>query len=541
MLKTYSVQEIRDEADKMLGASNYNSKTSTPTVARYGSKSGSVKVELTGEKAGLWFDFAKSEGGTVFGQRYDKVYEYKEGFVSRSKNKQIRPHTLGPEGWQSKAPARGFSLYRLEHLNETGPVLIVEGEKTCDKAANLLPEFSVLTWQGGTGNVAKVDLAPLALRNVSIWPDADDAGQKAAETLSQRLLDLGAQVSVVDVSDIQAVAPKWDLADEIPEGIDIHVKLDNAKQRCELSLFDNALSGAELLTATYPEIEWVLPNLLPKGLAMLAAPPKTGKSWLALEWCYQAVLNGHDALYLALEDSDRRINARLKLAGKTREASKLGKINFWAGYKEDGRQIPVGSDAVLEVQRHLRLNPNTKLVVIDTMRPVMTSNRAGSKSYDEWVNDLRPWVKIASNRACILFIHHTRKKSGEADENPFETILGSQGIMATIDTVAVLVPKVGSKDALVHITGKDVEDAEFFYEWLYPSFTEGGDAKRKSLGSTQHLFYNYTEQYPGCTQADIIQTFRMDKGQVSKVISRLVEMGMVRKGGEHGNQLFPIN
>jgi DNA-binding MarR family transcriptional regulator len=33
----------------------------------------------------------------------------------------------------------------------------------------------------------------------------------------------------------------------------------------------------------------------------------------------------------------------------------------------------------------------------------------------------------------------------------------------------------------------------------------------------------------------------MDKGQVSKVISRLVEMGMVRKGGEHGNQLFPIH
>jgi len=253
-------------------------------------------------------------------------------------------------------------------------VLLVEGEKTCDKAASLLPEFSMLTWQGGAGNVAKVDLAPLANRNVSIWPDADDAGQKAAEALSQRLLDLGADVSVVDVSDIQAVAPKWDLADEVPEGMDIRAKLSNANQCRELSLFDNALSGAELLLATYPEIEWVLPNLLPKGLAMLAAPPKTGKSWLALEWCYQAVLNGHNALYLALEDSDRRINTRLRLAGKTREASKLGKINFWTGYEDDGRQIPVGPDAVLEVQRHLKLNPNTKLVVIDTMRPVMTIN-----------------------------------------------------------------------------------------------------------------------------------------------------------------------
>ena len=248
-----------------------------------------------------------------------------------------------------------------------------------------------------------------------------------------------------------------------------------------------------------------------------------------------------DVLYLALEDSDRRINGRLKMAAKMRDKEKLGRIKFWAGYKDDDRQIPIGQDAVLKVQQHLKLYPETKLVVIDTMKPVMSTNRAGSKSYDEWVNELRPWVQIASNRACILFVHHTRKKSGETEENPFETILGSQGIMATVDTVAVMTQKPGSKDALVHMTGKDVEEAELFYEWAYPSYREGGDAKRKALGRTQHQYFNYIEQYPGCTQADIVKTFRVDKAQVSRVIARLVELQMVRKAGEYGNQLHAIH
>ena len=541
MSKNYLPQDIRAEADKMFGAGNYNSKNSTPQVARYGQKSGSIKVELTGEKAGLWFDHAEGQGGTVFGARHDKIYEYAEGFVSRSATKQIRPHTLGPNGWTTKAPKNGFSLYKLEDLKPSGPVLLVEGEKTCEAAAQLFPDYSVLTWQGGTGNVAKVDIKPLKGREIIIWPDADDAGVEAAEKMCHRLQAIDADVAFVDVSDIQAIAPKWDLADDAPDNINIREKLENADKRRELSIFDNAVSGEDLLSRSFQPVEWVLPNVLPKGLAMLAAAPKTGKSWLALEWCYQAVCNGMDALYLALEDSDRRINQRLKLAAKTRDRDKLGRVRFWAGYNDDGRHIPMGQDAVFEVRRHLKLNPNTKLVVVDTMKPVMTTNRTGTKSYDEWVNDLRPWVQIASNRACILFIHHTRKKSGEADENPFETILGSQGIMATVDTVAVMNQKAGSKDALVHITGKDVEDAELFYEWLYPSYTEGGEAKRKSLGRTQHQYFNYIEQYPGCTQADIISTFHADKAQVSRVISRLVELGMVRKAGEYGNQLHAIH
>jgi len=56
MSKIYSPEEIRAKADEMFGAGNYNSKNSTPQVARYGQKSGSIKVELAGEKAGLWFD-----------------------------------------------------------------------------------------------------------------------------------------------------------------------------------------------------------------------------------------------------------------------------------------------------------------------------------------------------------------------------------------------------------------------------------------------------------------------------------------------------
>ena len=95
------------------------------------------------------------------------------------------------------------------------PVLMVEGEKTADAAQGYFPDHGVLTWNGGANAVAKADLSPLQGKKVTIWPDNDEPGFKAALSLAD-LLEGQADVSIVQPPD--TLPEKWDLADATEPG-----------------------------------------------------------------------------------------------------------------------------------------------------------------------------------------------------------------------------------------------------------------------------------------------------------------------------------
>ena len=46
-----------------------------------------------------------------------------------------------------------------------------------------------------------------------------------------------------------------------------------------------SFTAESLMAMDFPEIIWVVPELLPTGAALLAGKPKFGKSWLALGLC----------------------------------------------------------------------------------------------------------------------------------------------------------------------------------------------------------------------------------------------------------------
>jgi KaiC/GvpD/RAD55 family RecA-like ATPase len=48
-----------------------------------------------------------------------------------------------------------------------------------------------------------------------------------------------------------------------------------------------------------------------EGLSLLAALPKTGKSWLALNFAKHMDTNGVSVHYLAAEDNERRLKSRV--------------------------------------------------------------------------------------------------------------------------------------------------------------------------------------------------------------------------------------
>jgi hypothetical protein len=158
-------------------------------------------------------------------------------FNPPGERKQIIPRcwgTLkGKIGWHWRHPATPRPLYRLDELvtRPADPVLIVEGEKAADAAAEILPGYVVTTWPGGSNTAGMADWSALKGRCIMIWPDHDEPGRKVAAQIGDALLAIAAGVWIVDPP---ADLPEgWDLADDAPDGLDIRALLDQAERHVD--------------------------------------------------------------------------------------------------------------------------------------------------------------------------------------------------------------------------------------------------------------------------------------------------------------------
>ncbi len=196
---------------------------------------------------------------------YKDADEHVLGYVVRLEDKKgnkITPtltycvNEKGEQQWRWKGFGNDRPLYGLEQLKQkpNAPVLVVEGEKTCEAARTLFPDHAVVTWSGGCGSVQKSDWSVLSEREVTIWPDHDKAGVNAALKIGKILEEHGNKnVACVDLP--STLPHKWDLADAIPTGVKIDALLEKAPTHQRFSnIIEEQRSPRYLKTFTYEEI-----------------------------------------------------------------------------------------------------------------------------------------------------------------------------------------------------------------------------------------------------------------------------------------------
>lgn len=125
----------------------------------------------------------------------------------------------GYKQWRWKGLPTPRLPYGAELLKRSGnsrlPILVVEGEKTCDAARSLFPDWTVLSWAAGTGSVHLTNWSVLKDETVRLWPDHDGAGLDCMARLKAMANKSGARdVAVISLS--AHTPPKWDLADPLP-------------------------------------------------------------------------------------------------------------------------------------------------------------------------------------------------------------------------------------------------------------------------------------------------------------------------------------
>ena len=159
--------------------------------------------------------------------------------------------------------------------------MLVEGEKTADIAEELFPQHVLVTWPGGANSVDGVDWHPLQGRDVTIWPDADEPGKRAAEEIVANLQSFGVAAKIVELPD--GLPKGWDLADPRPAGMDIAQLVLSAKEPRGSSLADLLISAAKLSQMDVPAREMVIDPFLPtSSINLLFAQRGIGKTWVGM-------------------------------------------------------------------------------------------------------------------------------------------------------------------------------------------------------------------------------------------------------------------
>ncbi len=143
--------------------------------------------------------------------------------------KEIRPLVLRDGRWRQKGIDGPRPLYNLLELwkRPDAPVLVVEGEKTSDAAAKLFASHVPTTSMGGAKAPRFSDWKPLEGREVVIWPDNDADGQHYARAVVALVLEAGASSARV-VQLPEGIPAHWDLADPVPDGVDVERHLTDA-------------------------------------------------------------------------------------------------------------------------------------------------------------------------------------------------------------------------------------------------------------------------------------------------------------------------
>lgn len=212
-----------------------------------------------------------------------------------------------------------------------------------------------------------------------------------------------------------------------------------------------------LMGKEFEAIRWVVPGVVPEGLSLLAGKPKSGKSYMLLGWAIAVGLGGYtmgqqvtegDALYLALEDNERRLQSRLRQALGDVMPRRLELSTEWARLDQGG---------IEQIDAWIKTADNPRLVGVDVLAKVRPMRRKDEGLYEADYRALSDLKQLADHhRIGISVVHHVSKRTEV--EDPFDAVSGTTGITGVPDTVLVL-RKTG-EGTILHGRGRDMPEIE---------------------------------------------------------------------------------
>ncbi len=300
--------------------------------------------------------------------------------------------------------------------------------------------------------------------------------------------------------------------------------------RRALAELGDVTTADQLLADPPPPTRYVVPGLLPHGLAILYGRPKQGKSWLALDLALAVVCDGRvaggfpvepgDVLYLALEDGPSRLHERT--------TALLG----------EGQPGPAGLTFVTRLRAHLFTTVRAwhhaagipRLVIVDTLQRARGPARANVNAYAEDYSAVSAVKELADELGiCILLVHHSRKALSEHD---VDAASGSYGIVGAADTGWHLRPAVEDVAGL-GVWSRDARGGEWALRRVGPAWqVTDGPIPDASLGDRSARILAFVASRPdGVRAEDVAAALDLDTTTARTYLRRLTDTERIQRRG----------
>lgn len=252
-------------------------------------------------------------------------------------------------------------------------------------------------------------------------------------------------------------------------------------------------TAKELVEADLPPVEYIVDVIVSKGLVILSAKSKIGKSWFALDLAI-AVASGADflgfnttqgeVLYIDLENTKALTQQRLMILLNGAEPPESLTI---------ANDYSTMNDSFLEdITEYLEQHPKVSLVIVDVFQKIKKSKSNNKADYDDVYENFTPLKELAEKyNISLILVTHDRKMTDPTD--PFTNILGSTAIMGASDEVIVIHKKKRSdEEATLSITGRTVRECDYAIKFNHPicKWEMVGNAAEIKEKREKEEFYN---------------------------------------------------
>lgn len=313
----------------------------------------------------------------------------------------------------------------------------------------------------------------------------------------------------------------------------VTIKTDNVEEVKKGLPKLKSITAQELQNKEFDELYYAVDGMIPEGETVIAAPPKTGKSWLMLDMCLK-IARGEtflgfqthkaDTLYLALEDGDNFEKERLNIVLQGEPAP----ANFHFVFSN---VMPMTEGFLLQLEELIEQLPAVKVIVVDTLQFVKYRQAKNESAYEcdyRTGRDLKEFAE--KHHVAVVVVTHTTKLIHLEDE--MANVSGTNGVTGAADAVIVLSKeKRTSKDAKMFITGRKVRqtmhDITFndkLCKWEYQG--EANDEDREQKEAQARLeFYETSDIRLAVVKiaSDLAEPWR---GRASNLVQEAASIGI---------------
>lgn len=294
------------------------------------------------------------------------------------------------------------------------------------------------------------------------------------------------------------------------------------------------IDSAELLLKEFPPIPWIVPDYLPPGLTILSGRPKVGKSWLAMQLALSVLTGGKvfgkdiekgRVLYLALEDSERRLKERMLKQGWP---GNPGGVDFML-YEVFRDQIGMlNGGGGVRLLKYIDSN-RYRVVVVDTFSRSIMGDQLDSSKMTEAIGPLQH--QAIKQDLGLIFIDHQRKSLG-AEVDPIGDVFGSVAKAGVLDTTWALYKEQGKRGAKLAVTGRDIDEhilkLNFDLEGYY--WHCEGEALEVELTERRKRILEVLEDIEPATLTEMAQAIGdLNTGNIYRQLSDLCNAGLITR------------